>query len=191
MKRLDLAFETVKQSALEDAPALQVSSHACLSGPIRPRAACVPQPWPPPNFRAITQVILRVRPVPPGKETCLALVPGSSKVQTTTPSNSVNFKILGEQVRMGRSVGRSIRHSHHPFIHRITGEGVQLPPRAGPREYAGGGVSPHHAAPGRRPLHGQERYVRAIQRIQADCCFALQLDLTRTPKPQACSSRTA
>lgn len=67
MKRLDLAFETVKQSALEDAPALQV--------------------------------ILRVRPVPLGKETCLALVPGSSRVQTTTPSNSVNFKILGEQVR--------------------------------------------------------------------------------------------
>lgn len=51
----------------------------------------------------VWQVILRVRPIPAGQDSCLALVEGTSKVQTTTPPNSVNFKILGEQV--GRLAG--------------------------------------------------------------------------------------
>lgn len=104
MKRLDLAFETVKQSALEDAPALQVRAPV-PSSPLHPFPTCCHRvsnqnPTQPnlPN-KQTKQVILRVRPIPPGKESCLALVPGTSKVQTTTPSNSVNFKILGEQVR--------------------------------------------------------------------------------------------
>lgn len=117
VKRLDLAFETVKQSALEDAPAMQVCPYARCehkrgftiyipmdrpNRPIRPRGATLFLTKP--NHTTRPQVILRVRPIPGGPESsCLALVPGTNKVQTTTPPTSVNFKILGEQVRRKKS----------------------------------------------------------------------------------------